>query len=467
MNSYLLLPVLPDAKPASLPASPVAATNDTELVLALDPVATVAVATAAPLFIEIASALPETTLNDIAKEDVKEEVRTRWSSDELEKIGLRMVELQAANPSLGDLEAVRLAQMVLERQRVINQWQNAKRLDPILARLRGELALGTLNFNGTAEAVPSPFIADQLSPALADSFTVAVIANLDESATSTGFTAPTVPTASVADKPTDESLDSIVAPGLGHESMATPVALDAPVALTVVLVNASAQPSESTGLTGEESNAANGVSSEIQQDIIEAPPAAPPAVIAELVSTSLPDCADPLKAVDTKVVIEQSLPTAGDIHLTLVAALGALVAPDMLSNVLRSLKIEEPLKSLSHALEKAFANDRAGVLSQELDAVVAADTKIFVAGFSDNEKKLIETALGCYDLRLWKPSQGPQAFKSMAKACTIAVISEAMSDEGDDVNELLRSLNIRIVQHQGSTSRLAERIAEMVSTTPV
>lgn len=418
----------------------------------------------------------EITMTDTAKE----EIRTRWAPHELEMVALRMVELQAANPALGDLEAVRQAQMVLERQRVINQWQNAKRLDPILARLRAELAAGTLKFDGAPDPVPvAPIIVcetvaviEKPAPAWSELSTIAAQGE------SMALTPPTVsegtanetPNAAVNTGQAEESAATLALPAV---VMMTPLETCAIESKTDIVENASMNEGEGTGFDDEDieidlyvnDNRVPASSAfEPPHDIVD-----DPEPIAQTASTSLQffaresehvSVSEPELVVAVKAVAGHSLPTADGIQRSFILALSAMVPTQAVDIVLRSLAIEGPLQSLSFALEKAFADERAGVLDQEpgQGADVPTDTKIFVAGFAGNEQKSIENALSRYDVRVWTPSKGPQAFESMAKACTIAVISEAM---GDDVDELLRSLKIRVVQHQGSTSRLAERIAEM------
>lgn len=456
-------------------------------------------------------------MTDTAKEDI----RTRWAPHELEKVAFRMVQLQAATPGLGDLEAVRQAQMVLDRQRVINQWQNAKRLDPILARMRAELAAGTLDLNAGAEPTTNTTASTVPAAAPAPTAPIAPVERLVPVATAPMVlplepSAPIAPIAAISDAvmPVDEPrhqaqpenearIDGV------HSSDDEPLGADAaqedpsaamvlPVVVVTTPINALTTEDKAAG----DVPAGKGVSFDDEDDIAidfyadgtdvsgkaasEIPPvnASPPVSVIRFVDDepegetpeSIPESIPPslaspavrepvnvsepefvVEPVDVKAVVGNSLPTAGDIQLALVNALTALVPADALDNVLRSLAIEGPLESLSEALEKAISDERAGVLDQEPEAD-ATDTKIFVAGFAGSEQKSIESALSRYDVRVWTPSKGPQAFESMAKACTIAVISEAM---GDDVDEMLRSLKIKIVTHQGSTSRLAERIAEM------
>ena len=369
-------------------------------------------------------------MTDTAKEDV----RTRWAPHELEKVALRMVELQSANPALGDLEAVRQAQMVLDRQRVINQWQNAKRLDPILSRLRAEFAEGTLKFEDVSEASEAQArtlpVVESLAPALVPAPDLVVpSSNVPEDDASNA--------AEVFSE--NEGSSPSAPPAVAVSTQIDSLSIECGAVITEPMTAVAKH-----GAFDDEDIAidfyANGKFGVPASESVSA-----------LVSESVVDPAA------VKFVIGNSLPAAGDIQLALVSALGALVPAMALDKVLRSLSIEGQLDGFSRTLEKAFADEQAGVLDHEPQAEVT-DAKIFVAGFSGNEQKSIENALALYDLLVWTPSKGAQAFEKMAKDCTIAVISEAM---GDDVDEMLRSLKIKIVTHQGSTSRLAERIAEM------
>ena len=427
----------------------------------------------------------------------KEDVRTRWASQELEQVAQRMVEIQLARPGLNDLEAVRLAQFVLARQRVIKQWQNVKRLDPILVNLRASVADGTFVDRSRAGAAPQPpaaevVLATSSAPALEEASALAL--PLDH-------VADIVPIAEITDgvllvdEPQRQAQDEVQAkprvdeinadePQNAIEStLALPVVVFPNVVDTVVATQVDPVYSPVIPAIVDQANGPAGQGAFLEDDEIsidlygdgtdvlgkpaiefsfvdEQPANDEPESISEYIPTSLPSPAVPEFApvVEKTLEVVNSLPTVTDVHVALVTALSALVAPEALDKVLRSLAIEGPLESLAAAFEKAFADERAGTLDQRAEHD-ATDTKIFVAGFAGKEQKSIENALCRYDLRVWTPSKGPQAFESMAKICTIAVISEGM---GDEVDEMLRSLKIKIVTHQGSTSRLAERITEMV-----
>lgn len=441
----------------------------------------------------------------------KEDVRTRWGPDELKAVAQQMVVLQRKDPKLGDLEAVRLAQSVIDktRQREIKQWQNVKRLDPLLAVFRAAPSPDVmLSPECPAPSIESPALALDNVPVPAPETSVVEAAQPDavpsaenrlfhandapapskafengnkDSAVFSEFVPTPEPSTEIGAAPApskafeDDDKDDIAFYGFGPDTdvevdmaafenprslenaganQVAPFAFDDRASASVIDLdnNETDAPSISAADAFEHEEVAPGLAPVVDfEDVIE--PVAEVAAPADKKETALA-----LPSAHGQTKASPALPTVDGIRTALTLALGALASTQSIENVLANVDVDTALDALSQALGKAFSDEHDGVLGQDGGEGLDPDAKIFVAGFAGNEQKAIENALSRFDVRVWKPSQGVQMFESMAKACTVAVIPESM---GEEVDDMLRSLKIKVLHHEGSTSRLAERIAEM------
>ena len=90
---------------------------------------------------------------------------------------------------------------------------------------------------------------------------------------------------------------------------------------------------------------------------------------------------------------------------------------------------------------------------------VAKRRRVLVAGFPAPEARMLEQTLESrFEVRVWKPAQGPQLFQTLANICSVAVLPE---ETDDDVDESLRAMNLKLLRHAGSPSRLLDQIERL------
>ena len=84
--------------------------------------------------------------------------------------------------------------------------------------------------------------------------------------------------------------------------------------------------------------------------------------------------------------------------------------------------------------------------------------RVLLAGFPEAQQKALTEALGAsFEVRSWKPANGPQLFEALARLCKTVVFPE---DADDEVDAGLRDMDVRVIRHAGNASRLIERIGE-------
>ena len=94
-------------------------------------------------------------------------------------------------------------------------------------------------------------------------------------------------------------------------------------------------------------------------------------------------------------------------------------------------------------------------------ASARTDLRVLLAGFAAPQAKGLEDTLRqAFEVRVWKPGQSQQLFEALAGICAVAVIPEAVGDEFD---ESLKGFSLKVLRHEGSPSRLLERVEEMAS----
>ena len=128
---------------------------------------------------------------------------------------------------------------------------------------------------------------------------------------------------------------------------------------------------------------------------------------------------------------------------------------------LQSPLVEQALVELmSKAMTRAFSTLSAGDTFEASRHAPkgSPEVRVLVAGFDSSRSGAIEQALEeTCEVRIWKPGQPQQVFETLAKICTVAVIAESMPEE---VDEFLKSRGVVVLRHEGSPGRLAERIVE-------
>ena len=128
---------------------------------------------------------------------------------------------------------------------------------------------------------------------------------------------------------------------------------------------------------------------------------------------------------------------------------------------LQSPLVEQALVELmSKAMTRAFSTLSAGdTFEASRHAPKGShEVRVLVAGFDSSRSGAIEQALEeTCEVRIWKPGQPQQVFETLAKICTVAVIAESLPEE---VDEFLKSRGVVVLRHEGSPGRLAERIVE-------
>jgi hypothetical protein len=84
---------------------------------------------------------------------------------------------------------------------------------------------------------------------------------------------------------------------------------------------------------------------------------------------------------------------------------------------------------------------------------------VLLAGFPEPQQKALVDALSeSFEVRSWKPVNGPQLFQTLARLCKVVVFPE---DADDEVDAGLKDMDVRVIRHAGNTSRLIERIEEL------
>lgn len=130
---------------------------------------------------------------------------------------------------------------------------------------------------------------------------------------------------------------------------------------------------------------------------------------------------------------------------------------------LQSPAVEACLVDLfGRAMSKAFAQLNADKpASVQEPAAPAVEGRVLLAGFPASVVKPLEDALsGLCEVRVWKPGQSQQLFETTARICRLAVIPEGMGDEAED---FLRSLSLKVLRHEGGAGRLVEKVQEALA----
>ena len=153
----------------------------------------------------------------------------------------------------------------------------------------------------------------------------------------------------------------------------------------------------------------------------------------------------------------ESVPAAASVTVDPLVIEVALVA------ALQSPAVEEALvelfaRTMSKALQRASSGGDGRVAPAHPSRPPSAQ-RVLLAGFPEPQQKALADALGAgFEVRSWKPANGPQLFQTLAKLCKIVVFPE---DADEEVDAGLKDMDVRVIRHAGNTSRLIERIEEL------
>jgi hypothetical protein len=140
-----------------------------------------------------------------------------------------------------------------------------------------------------------------------------------------------------------------------------------------------------------------------------------------------------------------------------------LVIEAALVAALQSPAVEEALvelfsRTMSNALQRASTGGDARTVRAHPPRQPSA-RRVLLAGFPEPQQKALADALSAsFEVRSWKPANGPQLFHTLSRLCKIVVFPE---DADDGVDAGLRDMDVRVIRHAGNTSRLIERIEEL------
>ena len=152
----------------------------------------------------------------------------------------------------------------------------------------------------------------------------------------------------------------------------------------------------------------------------------------------------------------EPVPAAAPVTVNPLAIEAALVV------ALQSPAVEQALvelfsRTMSAALQRATAGDAHAVPTPAFNPV--SEQRVLLAGFAEPQRKALMDALSAsFEVRAWNPSSGPQVFQTLVKLCKIVVFPE---DADDEAEAGLKDMEVRVIRHAGSTSRLLERIEEL------
>ncbi|WP_157264293.1 hypothetical protein [Azohydromonas aeria] len=341
--------------------------------------------------------------------------RIRWDDQELARLAAVMAPRLLADPALQPLDAARAAQDVAlepHRRRELKAWSMLEarlqpRLEAALARLRAQPSLPEVDApagDGAAAAAAPRHEAATVACEMA--FAVAGTPAIEADApTPDLFGAP----ADAGGKP---SLNAAPAPApafLGRIELLDEEDDEAPQART----RAPVEDAQSSFLPVRH----------------EPRPAAARAAAAGL---------DPLRLEAALVAALQSPAVEAVLVELFTRTLAQAVARVGIA----------PVQAAEEAPARAVVNGAGG-----------GGQRVLLAGFPEAQQRALSEALGGrFEVRAWRPAQGPQLFETLARLCGVVVVPE---DADDSVDADLKHLDVRVVRHAGQASRLAERIGAL------
>jgi hypothetical protein len=363
--------------------------------------------------------------------------RVRWDDQELSRLAAVMAPRLLADPQLHPLDAVRAAQGCLEphRRRELKAWSLVEgrlqpKLDEAMARLRAPSAPaaadeGRLQPGGAAPlaiepvdvpdapSLPSmPLETVAAAPDAGSSHADASTSNEDGDEVQARSSEADIAEPATAQEP-GHSLDLFGTPSAPHDAAPANAVAAQPLAERMEL----------------KEPAASGFSGAVESAAV----AAAPGQRGESVTAAASVTVDPL-------VIEAAL----------VAALQGPAVEEAL--------VELFTRTMAKAFQRASSGGDGRVAPAHPPRPPSAQ-RVLLAGFPEPQQKALVDALSAnFEVRSWKPANGPQLFQTLAKLCKIVVFPE---DADDEVDAGLKDMDVRVIRHAGNTSRLIERIEEL------
>ena len=363
--------------------------------------------------------------------------RVRWDEQELSRLAAVMAPRLLADPQLHPLNAVRAAQDCLEphRRRELKAWSLVEgrlqpKLDEAIARLRALSSLpaagdGSLQSDGATPLVIEPV--DVPDAPLLPAMPLEALAAI-----------PDVSSANSDAATSDEATDDIQARS-GEADVAEPATAQ--------------EPGHSLDLFGtptapHDTAPANAVATQPLAERAEA--RAPAASGSRGVVESVAEASAPGQR-------SEPVPAAAPVTVDPLVIEAALVA------ALQSPAVEEALVDLfARTMSKALVRATTGGDGRAVPAHVPRQPsaqRVLLAGFPEPQQKALVDALSpSFEVRSWKPVNGPQLFQTLARLCKVVVFPE---DADDEVDAGLKDMDVRVIRHAGNTSRLIERIEEL------
>lgn len=138
-----------------------------------------------------------------------------------------------------------------------------------------------------------------------------------------------------------------------------------------------------------------------------------------------------------------------------------MVEASLLAALHSSAEANALVELFSKSMAEAFSRmSERGSQPQGPVAPRSTNARVLLAGFAPNVAKGLEDSIRALcDVRSWRPAQGPQLFETLAKMCNVAVIPDEMDDE---VDSDLRSRNLLVIRHGGSSAKLLERLESVL-----
>jgi hypothetical protein len=365
--------------------------------------------------------------------------RVRWDDQELSRLAAVMAPRLLADPQLHPLDAVRVAQGCLEahRRRELKAWSLVEgrlqpKLEEAMARLRALSAQPAADEGPLQPGSAAPLVHEQPVDVCPDAPSL-----------------PAMPMQAVAAVPDAGSANAGASPFNEASDEVQVRSSEADVAEPAT----AQEPGHSLDLFGtptapHDAAPANAV-------------AAQP--LAERMELKAPAAGGSSGFVESAAVAPapgqrgESLPAAASVAVDPLVIEAALVA------ALQSPAVEEALvelfaRTMSKALLRASTGGDVRAVPAHLPRQPSA-RRVLLAGFPEPQQKALMDALSAsFEVRSWKPSNGPQLFETLAKLCKIVVFPE---DADDEVDARLKDMDVRVIRHAGNTNRLIERIEEL------
>lgn len=181
------------------------------------------------------------------------------------------------------------------------------------------------------------------------------------------------------------------------------------------------------------------------------------------------DPAPPAKEPDSGVrkrvaVAPQDPKPLADMPAVGTPLLDPLMVEAALLAALQSPAVSQALVGLfSRTMSEAFSrlSERGAPEAVAASDAPTRDARVLLAGFSTPETGVLEENLRSrYDVRTWRPTQGPQLFETLVKLCRIAVLPKETDDE---VDAALKARGVVVLRHEGAATKLLERLDTLSS----